>query len=120
MCALPFLFGTYITGRSNCTCNVKYKRTDALSLCKSKNRSTERCSKLKNPETSSGEVGLNIRTLASPKVGQDHVSGGVSIPCRHATPVADILRKPIFGEMSDSVRMLNPVIMSQIGIMSNR
>ena len=39
-------------------------------------------------KTSSGEIGLDIRTHASPKVGQDHVSGGVSVPCRHATPVA--------------------------------
>ena len=29
-------------------------------------------------KTSSGDIGLNIRTLASPKVGQDQVSGGVS------------------------------------------
>ena len=30
-------------------------------------------------KTSSGEIGLNFRTLASPKVGQDQVSGGVSV-----------------------------------------
>ena len=48
-------------------------------------------------KTSSGEIGLNIRTHASPKVGQDQVSGGVSVPCRHATPVADALWKPIFS-----------------------
>ena len=47
-------------------------------------------------KTKSGEIVLNIRTLASPKVGQDQVSGGVSVPCRHATPVADALWKPIF------------------------
>ena len=46
-------------------------------------------------KTSSGEIGLNIRTHASPKVGQDQVSGGVSVPFRHATPVADALWKPI-------------------------
>ena len=40
-------------------------------------------------KTSSGGIGLNIRTIASPKVGQDQVSGGVSVPCRHVTPVAD-------------------------------
>ena len=39
-------------------------------------------------KTSSGEIGLDIRTHASPKVGQGQVSGGVSVPCRHATPVA--------------------------------
>ena len=29
-------------------------------------------------KTSSRDIGLNIRTLASPKVGQDQVSGGVT------------------------------------------
>ena len=48
-------------------------------------------------KTSSGEIGLDIRTHASPKVGQDQVSEGVSVPCRHATPVANALRKPIFS-----------------------
>ena len=67
-------------------------------------------------KTSSGEIGLDIRTNASPKVGQDQVSGGVSVLCRHATPVADAPWKPICGEMSDSVKMLNPVIMSQTGL----
>ena len=33
---------------------------------------------------SSGEIGLDIRTHASPKVGQDQVSGGVSVLCWHA------------------------------------
>ena len=31
-------------------------------------------------ETSSGEIGLNIRTFG-PEVGQDQVSGGVSVLC---------------------------------------
>ena len=65
------------------------------------NRSTEGCSKLKSPETRQVQeilVSLNIRTLASPKVGQDQVSGGVSVPCRHATPVANALWKPIFSK----------------------
>ena len=38
-------------------------------------------------KTSSGDIGLNIRTLASPEVGQDQVSGGVSVLCWHAAPV---------------------------------
>ena len=54
-------------------------------------------------KTSSGEIGLDIRTHASPKVGQDQVFGGVSVLCRHATPVADALWKPTSGENSDSV-----------------
>ena len=41
-------------------------------------------------KTSSGDIGLNIRTLASPKVGQDQVSGGVSVLCWHAAPVANV------------------------------
>ena len=32
-------------------------------------------------KTSSGEVGLDIRTHASPKVGKDQASGGVSVLC---------------------------------------
>ena len=48
-------------------------------------------------KTSSGEIGFDIRTHASPKVGQDQVSGGVSVPCRYATPVADALWKPMYS-----------------------
>ena len=48
-------------------------------------------------KTSSGKIGLDIRTHASPKVGQDQVSGGVSVPCWHATPVADAPWKHIFS-----------------------
>ena len=42
-------------------------------------------------KTSSGEIGLDIRTHASPKVGQDQVSGGVNVLCWHASPVANVL-----------------------------
>ena len=42
-------------------------------------------------KTSSGEIGLDIRTDASPKVGQDQVSGRVSVLCWHAAPVAYVL-----------------------------
>ena len=45
-------------------------------------------------KTNSGEIGLDIRTHASPKVGQDQVSGGVSVLCWHAAPVAYVLWKP--------------------------
>ena len=45
-------------------------------------------------KTSSGEIGLDIRTHASPKVGQDQVSGGVSVLCWHAAPVAYVRWKP--------------------------
>ena len=46
-------------------------------------------------KTRSGEIGLNIRTLSSLKVGQDQVSGGVSVLCWHAAPVANVLLKPL-------------------------
>ena len=43
---------------------------------------------------SSGEIGLDIRTYASPKVGQDQVSEGVNVLCWPAAPVANVLWKP--------------------------
>ena len=46
-------------------------------------------------KTSSGKIGLDIRTHASPKVGQDQVSRGVSVLCWHAAPVAYVLWKSI-------------------------
>ena len=45
-------------------------------------------------KTSSGEIGLDIRTHASPKGGQNQVSRGVSIICWHAAPIANVLWKP--------------------------
>ena len=39
-------------------------------------------------KTSSGEIGLDIRTHASPKVGQDQVSGGIRVLNWHAASVA--------------------------------
>ena len=45
-------------------------------------------------KTSSGVIGLDITTHASPKVGQDQVSGGVSVHCWHAAPVAYVLWRP--------------------------
>ena len=45
-------------------------------------------------KTSSGEIGLDIRANASPKVGQVKVSGGVSVLCWHTAHVANVLWKP--------------------------
>ena len=45
-------------------------------------------------QTSSGEIRLDIRTHVSPKVGQDQVSGGVSVLCWHAATVSNVLWKP--------------------------
>ena len=64
-------------------------------------------------KTSSGEIGLDIRTHASPKVGQDHVSGGVGVPCRHATAVADALWKPLF---SNNVKLIYEQFFFQMSI----
>ena len=58
-------------------------------------------------KTSSGDIGLNIRILASVKVGQDQVSGGESVPCRHATPVADALWKPMYMlAVNEAIRLI--------------
>ena len=67
--------------------------------------------------TSSGKNGLNIRTNASPKMGQDQVSGGVSVLCWLAAPVA-----MFYGNLQNSViRSISvlkssSVINSQIGV----
>ena len=45
-------------------------------------------------KTNSGGFDLNIRTLASPKVGQEQMDGRVSVLCWHAAPVANVLWKP--------------------------
>ena len=49
----------------------------------------------------------HVEHMQVPK-GRDQVSGGVSVPCQHATPVADVLWKPLkfrlkveFGTKSD-------------------
>ena len=71
--------------------------------------------------TSSGKNGLNIRTNASPKMGQDQVSGGVSVLCWLAAPVA-----MFYGNLqnlvikSKSVIKSIYVLSSQIGVMSDQ
>ena len=54
-------------------------------------------------KTSFGEIGLDIRIHASPKVGQDQVSGGVSVLCWHAAPVAYALWKPSEENISSKI-----------------
>ena len=46
-------------------------------------------------KTSSGDIGPNIRTLASPKVGQDQVSRGLRVLCWHVASVTNVLWKPL-------------------------
>ena len=40
-------------------------------------------------------IGLNNQSMCKFQTGQDHVSGGVSIPCWHGTPVGNDLWKPL-------------------------
>ena len=69
-------------------------------------------------KTSLGEIGLDIRTYASPKVGQDQVSGGVSVLCLHAAPIAYVPWKPAqLGKRSNSV-IRSRSVMVKIGVMS--
>ena len=71
--------------------------------------------------TSSGEIDINFRTLASPKVGQDQVSGGVSVLCWHAAPLQLFYGNlSQLGKMSNSVIRSRSVIGSKIGIMPDQ
>ena len=42
-------------------------------------------------------VGLNNYNICMSQMGRDQMSVGVSVPCRHATSIADAKRKPIFN-----------------------
>ena len=57
-------------------------------------------------KTSSGEIGLNMRTPASPEVGQDQVPGGESIPCRHADIIFSVPYSAIKDRGSTSARRI--------------
>ena len=65
-------------------------------------------------KTSSGEIGLHIRTHASPKVGQDQVSGGVSVRCWHAAPV-----EKVYGNLEHLGKKSNSVIRSRLVMLKN-
>ena len=71
--------------RSNRLCCRNFWRLTCIGKQKQKYRGIFETQKSRN-KTSSGDIGLNIRTLASPKVGQDQVSEGVSVLCWHAAP----------------------------------
>ena len=69
-----------------------------------------------------GEIGLSIRTHASLKVVKDHISGGVWVPCLHASPVANDSEKPLtirYQEIikSNLVLKSNPVTRLQVCVM---
>ena len=59
---------------------LSYNVCTLLKTAKEKYRGMFEIQKSGN-KTSSGEIGLDIRTHASPKVRQDHVSGGVNVLC---------------------------------------
>ena len=59
--------------------NFTFSTETLLRKQKQKNRGMFETQK----KTSSRDIGLIIRTLASPKVGQDQVSRGVSVLCWH-------------------------------------
>ena len=71
-------------------------------------------------KTSSREIVLNIRALASPTVGHDQVSGGVSVICLHAAPV-----EMFYGNLAQLRKKSNSVIRSRsvtgsnIGVISD-
>ena len=64
-------------------------------------------------KTSSGEIGLNIRTLASPKVGQGQVSGGVTSSVGMPHPL-----QMFYGNLSQLSKKSNSVIRSRSVIWS--
>ena len=59
-------------------------------------------------KTSPGEIGLNIRTLASLKVGQGQVSGGVSVLLGMPHPL-----QIFYGNISQLGKKSNSVIRSR-------
>ena len=69
-------------------------------------------------KTSSGEIGLDIRTHASPKVGQDQVSGGVSVLCLHAAPVAYVLWKPCTIRSNSVIRSRSVMVKNWCNVLS--
>ena len=77
-----------------CLNGTFYECCKGISKAKEKYRRVFETQKSGN-KTSSGEIGLDISTHASPKVGHHQVSGGVSDLCWHAAPVANVLWKPL-------------------------
>ena len=60
-------------------------------------------------KTSSGDIGLNIRTLANPKVVQEQVSGGVSVLYWDATTLQMFYGNlSQLGKKSNSVKKKSP------------
>ena len=57
--------------------------------------------KVKSPEKNYDKlgkrIGLNKQNICKSQIGRDQVSGGVSVPCQHATPVVNVLWKPVIS-----------------------
>ena len=53
---------------------------------------------------SSEENGLNTRTYVSSNAGLDQASGGVSVPCWHTAPVANISLETSHNEIKSLIR----------------
>ena len=45
----------------------------------------------KNHDKPGEWIGLNKENICKYTMGRDQVSGGVIVPCRHATPIANVL-----------------------------
>ena len=72
-------------------------------------------------KTSPGDNGLNIRTLASPKVGQDQVSGGEASSVGMPHPLQMFYGNlSQLGEKSNSVIRSRSVIGSKTGVMPDQ
>ena len=65
-------------------------------------------------KTSSGEIGFDIRTHASPKVGQDQVSGGVSVLVGMPHPL-----HMFYGNLAQLGKKSNSVIRSRSVMVKN-
>ena len=55
--------------------------------------------------TSLGKGLVSTRRYTQVSNGIDQVSGCVSVPCLHASPVADVLWKPILSKRSKKIKV---------------
>ena len=68
-------------------------------------------------KSKSGEMSINIRTHASPKVGQDQVFRGVSLLCLHAVSDANVQWKLllVIRFMADLLRKYRGSVVIMVG-----
>ena len=89
-------------GSGLCVCLACIRFTEDVYDAKEKYRGMLEI-QMSGDKTSSGGIGLDIRTHASPKVGQDQVSGGVSVPVSMPHPL-QMPHGNLYSVMSNSVR----------------